>query len=186
MGHHCNLLLISLYGSFYRNAICAQLEPNLDMSFCHTVTRNSSSKIGTCGVLFSFVSDCLCKYSFSSAHMNPFRLLQHNTSDGHAPQFTQVFTITFFGAIVVTANIKLLGGKMFISFLIYITNILLDHFSNLYASLDIVCYLRWSRLSSAPPSSIRKSSTSDCCSPVSVSAGQHMVSLSLDLHKTFL
>lgn len=39
-------------------------------------------------------------------------LLQHNATDPTAPQFTQVFTITFFGAVVVTANIKLLGGKI--------------------------------------------------------------------------
>ncbi|KIH58778.1 Yip1 domain protein [Ancylostoma duodenale] len=39
-------------------------------------------------------------------------LLQHNHPDGSAPQFTQVFAITFFGSIVVTLNIKLLGGQM--------------------------------------------------------------------------
>ncbi|CAI4230200.1 unnamed protein product [Auanema sp. JU1783] len=39
-------------------------------------------------------------------------LLQHNSQNGSAPQFTQVFTITFFGSIIVTANIKLLGGHI--------------------------------------------------------------------------
>ncbi|VDL80127.1 unnamed protein product [Nippostrongylus brasiliensis] len=39
-------------------------------------------------------------------------LLQHNATDGSAPQFTQVFAITFFGSIVVTMNIKLLGGQI--------------------------------------------------------------------------
>ncbi|EYB89253.1 hypothetical protein Y032_0234g3152 [Ancylostoma ceylanicum] len=39
-------------------------------------------------------------------------LLQHNHPDGSAPQFTQVFAITFFGSIVVTLNIKLLGGQI--------------------------------------------------------------------------
>ncbi|GMT04121.1 hypothetical protein PENTCL1PPCAC_26295, partial [Pristionchus entomophagus] len=36
----------------------------------------------------------------------------HTNGDDKAPQFTQVFTITFFGACVVTMNIKLLGGKI--------------------------------------------------------------------------
>ncbi|GMR32648.1 hypothetical protein PMAYCL1PPCAC_02843 [Pristionchus mayeri] len=36
----------------------------------------------------------------------------HGSGDEKAPQFTQVFTITFFGACVVTMNIKLLGGKI--------------------------------------------------------------------------
>ncbi|KAK5969233.1 hypothetical protein GCK32_003506 [Trichostrongylus colubriformis] len=39
-------------------------------------------------------------------------LLQHNSPDGSAPQFTQVFAITFFGSVVVTINIKLLGGQI--------------------------------------------------------------------------
>ncbi|KAK6727877.1 hypothetical protein RB195_005508 [Necator americanus] len=39
-------------------------------------------------------------------------LLQHNHPDGSAPQFTQVFAITFFGSVVVTLNIKLLGGQI--------------------------------------------------------------------------
>ena len=33
----------------------------------------------------------------------------------HGPQFTDVFLITFVGAVVVTMNIKLLGGHMFVS-----------------------------------------------------------------------
>ncbi|GMT32377.1 hypothetical protein PFISCL1PPCAC_23674 [Pristionchus fissidentatus] len=36
----------------------------------------------------------------------------HSSADEKAPQFTQVFTITFFGACVVTMNIKLLGGHI--------------------------------------------------------------------------
>ncbi|KAK6060080.1 Yip1 domain protein [Cooperia oncophora] len=39
-------------------------------------------------------------------------LLQHNAPDGSAPQFTQVFAITFFGSVIVTINIKLLGGQI--------------------------------------------------------------------------
>ncbi|CAI5439837.1 unnamed protein product [Caenorhabditis angaria] len=39
-------------------------------------------------------------------------LLQYNGGTEAAPQFTQVFTITFFGSVVVTANIKLLGGNI--------------------------------------------------------------------------
>ncbi|KAE9414038.1 hypothetical protein Angca_002622 [Angiostrongylus cantonensis] len=39
-------------------------------------------------------------------------LLHHNNPDGSAPQFTQVFAITFFGSVVVTLNIKLLGGQI--------------------------------------------------------------------------
>ncbi|CAJ0591944.1 unnamed protein product [Cylicocyclus nassatus] len=39
-------------------------------------------------------------------------LLQHNHPDPSAPQFTQAFAITVFGSIVVTINIKLLGGQM--------------------------------------------------------------------------
>ncbi|VDO64840.1 unnamed protein product [Haemonchus placei] len=39
-------------------------------------------------------------------------LLQHNSPDGSAPQFTQVFAITFFGSVVVTINTKLLGGQI--------------------------------------------------------------------------
>ncbi|CAL2028393.1 unnamed protein product [Caenorhabditis brenneri] len=39
-------------------------------------------------------------------------LLQHNGGTESAPQFTQVFTITFFGSVIVTANIKLLGGNI--------------------------------------------------------------------------
>lgn len=40
-------------------------------------------------------------------------LLQRNGgTEESAPQFAQIFTITFFGSVVVTANIKLLGGTM--------------------------------------------------------------------------
>ena len=40
-------------------------------------------------------------------------LLQRNGgTEESAPQFAQIFTITFFGSIVVTANIKLLGGTI--------------------------------------------------------------------------
>lgn len=39
-------------------------------------------------------------------------LLHHHNPDGSAPQFTQVFAITFFGSVVVTLNIKLLGGQI--------------------------------------------------------------------------
>jgi hypothetical protein len=38
------------------------------------------------------------------------RLLQGNNK---GPQFTQVFTLAFFGSVAVTLNIKLLGGKMY-------------------------------------------------------------------------
>ncbi|CAJ0584539.1 unnamed protein product, partial [Mesorhabditis spiculigera] len=39
-------------------------------------------------------------------------LLLHSQGGDAAPQFTQVFSLTFFGSIVVTLNIKLLGGEI--------------------------------------------------------------------------
>ncbi|KJH47172.1 Yip1 domain protein [Dictyocaulus viviparus] len=39
-------------------------------------------------------------------------LLHHNNPSGSAPHFTQVFAITFFGSVIVTLNIKLLGGQI--------------------------------------------------------------------------
>jgi len=42
-------------------------------------------------------------------------LILQGTASSKGPQFTQVFTLAFFGSCVVTLNIKLLGGK--ISFL---------------------------------------------------------------------
>ncbi|CAJ0954200.1 unnamed protein product, partial [Mesorhabditis belari] len=39
-------------------------------------------------------------------------LLLHSQGGEAAPQFTQVFTLTFFGSVIVTLNIKLLGGQI--------------------------------------------------------------------------
>ncbi|KAI6228596.1 Protein YIPF [Aphelenchoides fujianensis] len=39
-------------------------------------------------------------------------LLLQDTYTGKGPRFTEAFTLVFFGACVVTANIKLLGGKI--------------------------------------------------------------------------
>jgi hypothetical protein len=39
-------------------------------------------------------------------------LLLQDPSNSKGPRFTEAFTLVFFGSCVVTANIKLLGGKM--------------------------------------------------------------------------
>jgi len=39
-------------------------------------------------------------------------LLQSDDDNGRGPQFTEVFALTFFGACLVTANVKLLGGQI--------------------------------------------------------------------------
>ncbi|KAI6178961.1 Protein YIPF [Aphelenchoides besseyi] len=62
-----------------------------------------SARLGSLGTAFR-----LCHFIVVGFD---FRLLQ-DTYSGKGPRFTEAFTLVFFGSCVVTANIKLLGGKI--------------------------------------------------------------------------
>lgn len=66
------------------------------------------SLIGDCRGIFS----CF-KWGILLLGLNVCALRLLQSADGSkGPRFTEVFSLTFFGSVVVTLNIKLLGGHM--------------------------------------------------------------------------